>query len=63
MLGDDVAPDGVMETVCNQCIAFFVDNGLVTTRCPVWLQSSFNILIKLFKWICLMANVDKMKKS
>jgi hypothetical protein len=25
------------ESVCNQCIAFFVDDGLVTARCPEWL--------------------------
>ena len=43
------------------CFAFFVDNGLVAARCPVWLQSSFGILIKLFERIGLLANSDKMK--
>ncbi len=47
--------------VCNQCIAFFVDDGLVAARCPEWLQSSFNILITLFEWIGLWMNAKKTK--
>jgi hypothetical protein len=61
VLGDDNARDGVMEAVSNQCVAFFGDDGLVTARCPVWLQLSFNILIKLFEWIGLLENTDKVK--
>ena len=38
-----------------------MDNGLVAARYPVWLQSSFDTLIKLFEWIGLLANMDKMK--
>ncbi len=45
----------------NQCIAFFVDDGLVSARCPVWLQSSFDILTQLFERIGLLANADKTK--
>ncbi len=45
----------------NQCIAFFVDDGLVVARCPEWLQSSFDILINLFKWIGLRTNAEKTK--
>ncbi len=45
----------------NQCIAYFVDDGLVATRCPEWLQTSFNILITLFEWIGLRTNAEKMK--
>ncbi len=37
VMGDDVAREGVGDAVCNQCIAFFVDDGLVSARCPVWL--------------------------
>ncbi len=47
--------------VCNQCITFFVDNGLVATRCPEWLQSSFDILITLFKRVGLWMNAKKTK--
>ncbi len=61
VLGDNTACDGVKEAVHNYCIAFFVENGLVTVRCPVWLQLSFDILIKLFKRINLLANSDKTK--
>ncbi len=61
VLGDDAARNGVKEVVRDYCIAFFVDDGLVAARCPVWLQSSFNILIKLFERIGLLANSDKTK--
>ena len=61
VLGGDVAQDGVEELVGNQCIAFFVDNGLVAARCPEWLQLSFKILINLFKRIGLRTNADKKK--
>ena len=47
VLGEGVTQDGVGDLVRNQCIAFFVDNGLVAARCPEWLQTSFNILITL----------------
>jgi hypothetical protein len=61
VLGDDAAREGVGKMVRNYCIAFFVDDGLVAARCPVWLQSSFDILIKLFECIGLLANSDKTK--
>jgi hypothetical protein len=61
VLGEDVAQDGVGNLVHNQCIAFFVDNGLVAMRCLEWLQSSFDILITLFEWIGLWMNAKKMK--
>jgi hypothetical protein len=61
VMGDKVTQEGVGDVVCNQCIAFFVDEGLVSTRCPEWLQSSFDILIKLFERIGLLANADKAK--
>jgi hypothetical protein len=61
VLGRDVARYGIEELVRNQCIAFFVDDGLVATRCPEWLQSGFNIPINLFEWIGLRTNADKTK--
>ncbi len=47
--------------VHDQCIAFFVDDGLVAARCPEWLQMGFNILITLFKRIGLQTNAEKTK--
>jgi hypothetical protein len=61
VLGEGVAQDGVGNLVRNQCIAFFVDNGLVAARCPEWLQSSFDILITLFEQIGLWTNAKKTK--
>ncbi len=45
----------------NQCIAFFVGDGLVAARCPEWLQTSFNILITFFERIGLRTNAEKTK--
>ena len=61
VLGGDAARDGVKEAVRDHCIPFYVDDGLVAARCPMWLQSSFNTLIKLFERIGLLANSDKTK--
>jgi hypothetical protein len=61
VMGDKVAWEGVGDTVLDQCIAFFVDDGLVFARCLEWLQSSFDILINLFERIGLLANADKTK--
>ncbi len=61
VMGDDVAWEGVGDAVRNQCIAFFVDDGLVSARCPVWLQSSFDIFTQLFERIGLLANADNKK--
>jgi hypothetical protein len=47
--------------VRDQCIVFFVDNGLVAARCLEWLQSSFDVLINLFKQIGLRTNAKKTK--
>jgi hypothetical protein len=61
VMGDNVAREGVGDAVRDQCIAFFMDNGLVSTRYPVWLQSSFDILTQLFERIGLLANANKTK--
>jgi hypothetical protein len=61
VLGEGVSRDGVGDLVRDQCIAFFVDNGLVAARCPEWLQTSFNILITLFERIGLRTNAEKTK--
>jgi len=61
VLGEDVPRDGVGDLVCDQCIPFFVDDGLVAARCPEWLQSSFNIFINLFERIGLRTNAKETK--
>jgi hypothetical protein len=61
VLSEDVAQSGVGNLVHDQCIAFFVDDGLVAARYPEWLQSSFDILINLFEWIGLQTNAKKTK--
>jgi hypothetical protein len=61
VLGEGVPHSGVGNLVRNQCIAFFVDNGLVVVRCPEWLQTSFDILITFFKQIGLRTNAKKTK--
>jgi hypothetical protein len=42
-------------------VAFFVDNRLVRSRDPIWLQSAMDILITLFEGIGLWTNPDKIK--
>ncbi len=42
-------------------VAFYVDNGLIASRDPVWLQESFDILIGLFERIGLFTNAAKTK--
>jgi hypothetical protein len=61
VLRDDVAQKGLGEAARDHPVAFFVDNGLVAARCSDWLQSSFPILINLFKRIGLQANAAKTK--
>jgi hypothetical protein len=61
VMGDNIAWEGVGDAVRDQCIAFFVDDRLVSARCPVWLQLFFDILTQLFERIGLLANADKTK--
>jgi hypothetical protein len=44
-----------------EIVAFFVDNGLVGSRDPIWLQSALDILVTLFEGIGLRTNPDKTK--
>ncbi len=55
------AASGVFSEACREIVAFFVDNGLVGLRDPIWLQSAMDILITLFEGIGLWANPDKTK--
>ena len=60
-LGEEVARDGIGELVAEQLVAFYVDDGLIASRDPVWLQESFDILIGLFERIGLFTNAAKTK--
>ena len=61
MLGDDTASQGVEGDVAKWLVAFYIDGGLVACRDPVWLQSSFDVLVGLFERIGLLTNVAKTK--
>jgi hypothetical protein len=61
MLGDDAARQGIGDEVAKWMVAFYIDNGLVASRDPVWLQSSFDILVGLFEHIGLFTNAAKTK--
>jgi hypothetical protein len=61
MLDEDAAQDGIGMQVAEILVAFYVNGGLLASRDPVWLQESFNILIRLFEQIGLFTNAAKMK--
>jgi hypothetical protein len=60
-LGDDAARQGIGDEVAKWMVAFYIDDGLVASWDPVWLQSSFNILVGLFERIELFTNAAKKK--
>jgi hypothetical protein len=52
---------GVFSEACREIVAFFVDDGLVGSRDPIWLQSATEVLVTLFEGIGLRTNHDKTK--
>ncbi len=52
---------GVFSEACREIVAFFVDDGLVGLRDPIWLQSTMEVLVTLFEVIGLRMNHDKTK--
>ncbi len=42
-------------------VVFYVDDGLIASHDPFWLQELFDILIRLFEWIGLFTKVSKTK--
>ena len=41
--------------------AFYADDGVLSARCPEWLQESFTILVGLFERVGLRTNAQKTK--
>jgi hypothetical protein len=60
-LGDNAACKGIAGDVAEFLVAFYIDDWLVTSRDPLWPQSSFNILVCLFECIGLYTNAAKTK--
>jgi len=61
VLGEEAAKSGISEEVRGFLAAFYADDGLVQSRCPDQLQSSFDILIALFDRVGLRTNTTKTK--
>ncbi len=58
---DEEATNGIFAEASREIVAFSVDNGLVGSRDPVWLQGALNVLVILFENIGLRMNPDKIK--
>jgi hypothetical protein len=60
-LDEDAAQDGIGNQVAEILVEFYIDDGLLASQDPVWLQESFDILIRLFEQIRLFRNAAKTK--
>ena len=60
-LGEEVTCNGLGDLVAEILVAFYVDDGLIASRDPVWLQESLDILIGLFEQIGLFTDAAKTK--
>ncbi len=58
---DEEATNGIFAEVSREIVAFFVDNGMVGSRDPIWLQGALDVIIILFESISLRTNPDKTK--
>jgi hypothetical protein len=61
MLDEDAAQDGIGYRVAEILVAFYVNDGILASQDPVWLQELFDILIGLFERISLFTNAAKTK--
>ena len=60
MLDGNAARDGLSRAQsAARMVSFYVDDGVLLVRDPVWLQSAFNILITLFEQVGLKTNTKK----
>ena len=46
---DEEAANWRFAEACREIVAFFVDDGLVGSRDPVWLQGALDVLVTLFE--------------
>jgi hypothetical protein len=59
-LDDDAAQDGLlMAQIATRMVSFYVDDGVLLVRDPVWLQSAFDVLITFFDQVGLKSNTTK----
>ncbi len=61
IIGDNAARKGIRDDVIIWLVAFYIDNRLVASRDPAWLQLSFDIRVSLFECIRLYTNATKTK--
>ncbi len=60
MFNVEAARSGLMmEQMAIQMVSFYMDDGVLSARDPVWLQSVFDILIDLFERVSLKTNAKK----
>ncbi len=48
-----------MAQIATRMVSFYVDDGVLSARDPVWLQSAFDVLITLFEQVGLKTNTTK----
>jgi hypothetical protein len=58
---NEEAAHGIFAEASREIVAFFVDDGLVGSRNPVWLQGALDVLVKFFESIGIRTNPDKTK--
>jgi hypothetical protein len=59
-LDNEAARDGLrMAQSATQMVSFYVDDGVLSARDPMWLQSALSILITLFKQVGVKTNTKK----
>jgi hypothetical protein len=60
MLDNKAARDGLtMAQSATRMVSFYVDDGVLSARDPVWLQSALDVLITLFEQVGLKTNTKK----
>ncbi len=58
---DTTENNGIGHQVKDKVVLFCVDDGLLASRDPEWLQQAFNVLVELFERVGLLTNFTKMK--
>ena len=49
------------DNISTRAVLFYVDDGLIGSTNPEWLQESFHVLVDLFARVGLLTNTDKTK--